>query len=330
MSCAWSPGKSSRACPTRTGLAIRSRSDRPAKLVTSLDEVRSAVTKQIPGEYSCSGWNATVAFRQVRKVFSAEGNPALDDVSFVVEPGTWVSLVGPSGCGKSTVLRLMAGLLQPSQGSVSVSAATESTSSSGAPQPGAEGNSGRLSAESQPGVDTSFVFQHPTLLPWRDVLANVVLPLELAGTPSDVAAIEAQQACQLVGLFASDWSKLPRMLSGGMQMRVSLARALVTHPRLMLMDEPLAAVDDLLRQQLTLEVLQLWSEQRWTAMFVTHQIHEAVFMAERVLVMSPAPGRIVADVRVPFPYPRKTALRTSVEFAQCVESVARALHEGSP
>jgi NitT/TauT family transport system ATP-binding protein len=251
--------------------------------------------------------SAAIEFRQVTLHFPGAPRPAVVDCSFSVPPGEFLALVGPSGCGKSTVLRLIAGLLAPTQGSVLVVAP----------------RAGRTS----PG---SFVFQHPTLLPWRTVLGNVALPLQFAGTGAAQARSEAASACRLVGLQGADLTKLPRMLSGGMQMRVSLARALVTHPQWMLLDEPFAAIDDLLRQQLNDEVLQLWGQQHWTAVFVTHHLYEAVFMAQRVLIMSAAPGRILGEVRVPFSYPRAPGLRTTVEFARCVEQVDRALRGGTP
>ena len=191
----------------------------------------------------------------------------MEGISLNVAAGEFVSLVGPSGCGKSTVLRLIAHMVFPSTGTVQW-------------LPGATGTAPRA----------GFVFQHPHLLPWRDVLGNIALPLELSGMPARQARAAAVDVCDLVNLDTVDQAKLPRMLSGGMQMRVSLARALVRHPALMLMDEPFAAIDDLLRQQLNTDVLRLWQEQGWTCLFVTHHLDEALFMAQRVVVMSTNPG----------------------------------------
>jgi NitT/TauT family transport system ATP-binding protein len=257
----------------------------------------------------CSGLQ--LELEHVTAQFGTAGDPALDDVSFTVAPGSFTSFVGPSGCGKSTLLRICAGLLLPSRGSVRLWA-----------------GSGEAIQETGSQFARSFVFQQPTLLPWRNVIANVTLPLDLRGTPKSTSRDEAARACQLVGLHEQDLSKLPRMLSGGMQMRVSLARALVTHPLMMLMDEPFAAIDDLLRQQLNQDVLTIWQRQRWTGIFVTHQLHEAVFMSQRVVILSAGPGRILGRVDVPFDYPRTNDLRTSVEFARCVQDVNACLRQG--
>lgn len=226
--------------------------------------------------------------------------PVLEDVHLAVRRGEFVSLVGPSGCGKTTILRLIAHLSEPSQGHLTVS----------------------------PALRTAYVFQEPTLLPWRNVRDNIRLPLELLQTPRSQQDAAVQGSLQRIGLRDSDGGKYPRMLSGGMKMRVSLARALVTHPDILLLDEPFAALDDMLRQQLNEDLLSIWQEQRWTALFVTHNVAEAVFLSHRVLVMSAHPGRVVETVEVPFAYPRPSSLRGDAEFAALTERISRRLRGG--
>jgi NitT/TauT family transport system ATP-binding protein len=230
------------------------------------------------------------------------GPAALADVSLQIAAGEFVALVGPSGCGKSTLLRLLAGLLKPTQGAVAVEGSDRA-----APR-------------------RAFVFQEPTLLPWRTVLENIALPMEVGAAPAD-AATRLQQTLTLVGLLPEDGRKFPRQLSGGMQMRVSLARAIITQPELLLLDEPFAALDDLLRQQLNEELLRWWQAQGWTAVFVTHNVAEAVFLSQRVLVMSPRPGRIVADIRIDQPYPRPPEWRADPAFAALVGQISDRLRQ---
>lgn len=234
------------------------------------------------------------------------GVAALERVGFDVPPGQFVALVGPSGCGKSTLLRLAAGLLTPSAGRIRVDAL-----------PPAE-------ARRQAAVRTSFVFQDPTLLPWRSVRSNVRLPLELAGEADDLHGARVDAVLALVGL-ADFAERFPAELSGGMRMRVSLARALVTEPELVLLDEPFGALDDLTRHALGDELAALWGHRHWTVLFVTHNIAEAAYLSQRILVMSPRPGRIVADLRVPFATPRSRALRGQAEFARFTAEVAETL-----
>jgi NitT/TauT family transport system ATP-binding protein len=227
---------------------------------------------------------------------------ALADVDFDIPAGQFTSIVGPSGCGKSTLLRLIAGLVSPTRGELSVA-----------------GESPRVARRTA--ARLSFVFQDATLLPWRTVRANVRLPLELQGTPRERREGLVRNALTLVGL-ADFAGRYPSELSGGMRMRASLARSLVTDPELLLLDEPFGALDDITRQALNEELMNLWNKRRWTGVFVTHNIAEAVFLSERILVMSPRPGRIVADVQVPFGMPRSHELRSQAEFARLSGEVA--------
>ena len=225
----------------------------------------------------------------------------------------FVSLVGPSGCGKTTLLRMIAGLLPPTSGTLELY--RERAEGSGAAE-----------------VRRAFVFQDPTLLPWRNVEENVRLPLELRQEPGAARRQATDEAIRLVGLQEEDRGKFPRMLSGGMRMRVSLARALVTRPELLLLDEPFAPLDDLLRQRLNEELLAIWARERWTAIFVTHNVAEAVFLSQRILVMGARPGHLAADIPIDFPYPRDYSLRADPEFASLTGQVTRQLRNspGTP
>jgi NitT/TauT family transport system ATP-binding protein len=231
----------------------------------------------------------------------ANGTVALADLSFRVDEGQFVSLVGPSGCGKSTLLRVIAGLGPISSGTVLVG---------GLPPRQARQEKG----------DTAFVFQDATLMPWRTVLGNVELPLELRGMAAGQRRQTALEALATVGL--TDVTKAyPRELSGGMRMRVSLARALAAHPRLLLMDEPFGALDEITRQRLNGELLSICALAGWTVVFVTHNVFEAVFLSSRILVMSQRPGRIVAELVVDLPYPRGQEVRTTPEYSHLVGEV---------
>ncbi len=227
--------------------------------------------------------------------------PALEAVDFSVHKGEFVSIVGPSGCGKTTILRLIAHLTEPTTGRVEVCDSPR----------------------------TAYVFQEPNLLPWRSVIDNIRLPLELLGLPRPDQQPSIEDSLRLIGLQAADYRKYPRMLSGGMKMRVSLARAMVTKPGILLLDEPFAALDDMLRQQLNEDLLAIWQDQQWTALFVTHNVVEAVFLSQRVLIMSAHPGRITESVEVPFAYPRQPALRGQAEFAQLADDISQRLRGGS-
>ena len=235
----------------------------------------------------------------------ASGQLGVRDVNLAVRRGELISLVGPSGCGKSTLLRMIAGLMAPTAGSLNVQAGSANDSR------------------------TAFVFQDSNLLPWRTVFDNIRLPLELRGVPFDQQQVAVEESLKLIGLKPDDATKRPRMLSGGMRMRVSLARALVTRPELLLLDEPFAALDDLLRQLLNEELLRIWTEQHWTGLFVTHNVAEAVFLSQRVLVMSKSPGTFIADIAVPFSHPREPELRSTPEFAKLTGEVSRRLREAA-
>jgi len=230
------------------------------------------------------------------------GVVALEDITLQLARGEFVSIVGPSGCGKSTLLRLIAGLDRATAGDLRVDGM----------DPAAARRSGR---------ELAYVFQEATLLPWRTVARNVSLPLELRAEPDPG---RVSQALQLVGLddFAA---ALPRQLSGGMRMRASIARALVTRPQLLLLDEPFGALDEITRQRLNEELLRLWEDEGWTGVFVTHNVYEAVFLSQRVVVMSARPGRLTADISVPFEHPRDPALRSTSAFNQLAEKVSAEL-----
>jgi NitT/TauT family transport system ATP-binding protein len=244
-----------------------------------------------------------VAFRSVVKRFG-DGPVVLERIDCTVGAGEFVALIGPSGCGKSTLLRLIAGLSPVTSGELVVD--------------------GRAPARGQAG--TSFIFQEPTLLPWLSVQSNIEVPLRLRGTPREERKRLAADMLRLVRL--DDVRRhYPRQLSGGMKMRVSVARALALSPRLLLMDEPFGALDEMTRHHLNEELLELRREQNWTAFFVTHSVAEAVFLSSRILVMAAKPGRIVADVPVPFPYPRAPELRDQHDFQDLVANVSCALRK---
>ena len=227
-----------------------------------------------------------VAARGVSKVF-ANGVRALDGASLDVGQGEFLSVLGPSGCGKSTLLRIVAGLTPPSAGAI-------------------EWPAGK--------TDLGFVFQEPTLMPWATALGNVALPLRLGGVARSEREARAADALGHVGLagFEHTW---PRELSGGMKMRVSIARALVTAPRLLLMDEPFAALDEITRHRLNADLLALWERTGFTVVFVTHSVFESVFLSQRIAVMSARPGRVLSEIAVDAPYPRTEAFRTSADYA---------------
>jgi len=241
--------------------------------------------------------DGSLQFTGVSKRFD-DGTLALLPVSFSALPGELVAIVGPSGCGKSTLLRLAAGLTSASTGTITVGAR-----------------------------NVGYVFQDPTLLPWRSVRRNVELLGELHGVPKPDRRAAAAAAIAAVGLAGFE-DKYPRALSGGMKMRASLARALTMSPDVFLFDEPFGAVDEITRERLNDELLRLFQARRFSALFVTHSVTEAAFLASRVLVMSERPGRILADLAVPFPYPRLPELRYDPAFAQVTGKIGTALRAG--
>ena len=245
-----------------------------------------------------------IAIDRVGKTY-ANGTVALEEISFDVHEGQFVSLVGPSGCGKSTLLRMVAGLGPITAGKILV-----------------EGLPPRRARQEK--ADTAFVFQDANLMPWRTVMGNVELPLELRGIGKTERRATVMQALETVGL-ADVTKAYPRELSGGMRMRVSLARALAAHPRLLLMDEPFGALDEITRQRLNGELLRLCALANWTVVFVTHNVFEAVYLSTRILVMSSRPGRIIAEVPVPLPHPRVPEIRTDPEFTRVVREVVTLL-----
>jgi NitT/TauT family transport system ATP-binding protein len=238
-----------------------------------------------------------LAFRSAGKVF-ADGTEAVREVSFSLRPGEFLAVVGPSGCGKSTLLRMASGL---------------------APE-----TSGRVDRFVE---NVGFVFQDATLLPWRTVQRNVELLGELDGMKRSEREALAGAAIRLVGLEGFE-KHYPKSLSGGMRMRASVARALTTKPPLFLLDEPFGALDEITRGALNEELIRLYVSERFAAIFITHSISEAVYLSSRVLVMTPRPGRIVAEVDVPFGYPRSPELRFDPEFARLAGDVSRALRRG--
>jgi NitT/TauT family transport system ATP-binding protein len=240
-----------------------------------------------------------VALRDVGKTF-ANGVVALERIDFNVAAGEFVSILGPSGCGKSTALRIIAGLIVPSRGSVTW-----------------------VNGETASARDIGFVFQEPTLMPWTDVVSNVSLPLRLAGIAARAAARQVEEVLARVGL--SDFRHVyPRELSGGMKMRVLIARALVTKPKLLLMDEPFAALDEITRFKLNNDLRALWGAFGTTIVFVTHSVFESVFLSNRIVVMTPRPGRVFCDLNIDAEM-RDERFRTSAEYAAYCRQVSEAL-----
>jgi len=246
---------------------------------------------------------AIVSLDNVSKTF-ANGTVALDGLRLEIAEGEFLSLLGPSGCGKSTALRIIAGLVEPSGGRVDW-------------------------PQERPGQrehDLSFVFQEPTLMPWASVFENVRLPLKLGRVPKTEARDRIFDALEMVGLgqFSDSY---PRELSGGMKMRVSIARALVTRPKVLLMDEPFAALDEITRFKLNNDLISLWQSFGLTVVFVTHSVFESVFLSQRVAVMSTRPGRVVDEIAIDASHVRDEAFRTSSEYAALCRKVSSALHE---
>jgi NitT/TauT family transport system ATP-binding protein len=245
-----------------------------------------------------------VRMQHVDKMYS-NGTLALKDLSLDIRANEFISLLGPSGCGKSTALRIFAGLGSYSAGSVDW------------PQ-------SAYDVSGKPEREVGFVFQEPTLMPWATVFDNVYLPHLLKNRPKAEVADEVREALDLVGLsgFANAY---PRELSGGMKMRVSVARALVTRPKLLLMDEPFAALDEITRTRLSNDLLDIWSKAKCTIIFVTHSVYESVYLSQRIVVMAARPGRIVGELEVEAPYPRTTEFRLSPEYANYCRQVSNLL-----
>jgi NitT/TauT family transport system ATP-binding protein len=247
------------------------------------------------------GMNGTVIeVSDVSRHFRIAGHEltALSGLSFSVRRGEFVSVIGPSGCGKTTLLRMLAGLIEPHGGQIRVG---------GRPVRG-------------PGRDRAVVFQDFALLPWETVLGNVAFPLEIQGVPRGEREERARRAIALVGLAGFEAS-YPHQLSGGMQQRVGLARALVVDPETLLMDEPFGALDAQTRHLLQDELLALWQAHPKTVIMVTHDMEEAVYLSDRVLILTARPGRLAREVAVPLPRPREASLRRSGAFAEAVEDV---------
>jgi NitT/TauT family transport system ATP-binding protein len=234
-----------------------------------------------------------IAVEEVSRVFTSGARAviALDKISFEIETGNFVSIVGPSGCGKSTLLKVISGLLPASSGKISV-------------------NDKRVD---QPLKNVGMVFQAPVLLKWRSVLGNILLPVEFARLDTAAYREKAQALITLVGLSGFE-EMYPHELSGGMQQRASLCRALVTDPQLLLMDEPFGALDAMTRDELDIELLRIWQERKKTVLFVTHSIQEAVFLSDQVFVMSARPGRLLEKIRIDLPRPRTMEMMSHVNF----------------
>jgi NitT/TauT family transport system ATP-binding protein len=246
--------------------------------------------------------NSLFELQRVHKRYD-NGTLAVENVDLSIGEHEFVSLLGPSGCGKSTALKMMAGLLPLTSGEIVWSDASKDHAK-----------------------DISFVFQEPTLMPWAVVFDNVWLPLRLKGLSKAQAKPQVDEALAKVGLsqFAHVY---PRELSGGMKMRVSIARAMVTQPRLLLMDEPFAALDEMTRFKLNNDTLALWQAQRFSTVFVTHSVYESVYLSSRVVIMAARPGRVIADIAIDEPYPRTDAFRSTPRYAQLCVKVSQELQK---
>ena len=247
-----------------------------------------------------------VEFRDATKRFG-EGPLVLDLLNLTVQPGEFVSLIGPSGCGKSTLLRLIAGLTPLTAGSLIVDRRSPDAAA----------------------ADLAFVFQEPTLLPWLSVAAHIELPLSLRGVAPAERSVTRRRVLDLVRL-SEKADAYPRQLSGGQKMRVSIARALALSPKILLLDEPFGALDEMTREHLNEELLTIRERHAWTAFFVTHSVAEAVFLSNRIFIFSANPGHLHTEIPVPFPYPRTEATRRSRPFHDLVADVSRILRSVEP
>ncbi len=239
----------------------------------------------------------------------ADGTKALAPVDLTIQDGEFLTLIGPSGCGKSTLLKLVANLIEPSDGRL-------------------VWWRGGFDQVGEAGKQLAFVFQDPTLMPWSRIEANVRLPLDLAGVPTSISGPKVADALKRVGLDGFG-DRYPRQLSGGMRMRVSIARALVTDPNLLLMDEPFGALDEFTRNKLDADLLNVWWERKLTSVFVTHSIYEAVFLSTRVAVMAARPGRIFKIMEIDEPQPRDESFRESARFADLCRQLSSWLADAS-
>ena len=250
--------------------------------------------------------DAVVSMRGMSKVFDRAGVTALEEIDLDVGKGEFVSLIGPSGCGKSTLLRIVGDIIEPSTGEISVN--------------------GKPARRARLDGDYGIVFQAPVLYDWRTVAKNIALPLEMLGWDRARRAQRVREMIELVELSGFE-NHHPWQLSGGMQQRVSIARAFSFSPALLLMDEPFGALDEMTRERLNLELLRVWAETQSTVIFVTHSISEAVFLSTRVVVMSPRPGRISGIVGIDLPQPRTAETREEPRFFELVTEVRELLHQ---
>jgi len=262
-----------------------------AAAIDRLANVETSIVEMAAAPQRAAGY---VFVEAVRKIFNPGGRHEVEAVaptSFSVQSGEFVSLLGPSGCGKSTLVMMIAGLDRPSEGQITVAGRTMTA----------------------PRAETGIMFQDPTLLPWKSALENVLFPFRAMNKPVGPYVARAKELLDAVGLAGFHDHK-PRQLSGGMRQRVAICRALVYEPDLLLMDEPFSALDAITRDEMNLVLMKMWEEHHRTAIFVTHSIREAVYLSDRVLVMSQRPGRIVADVRIPFARPRRLEIEETAEF----------------
>ncbi len=249
-----------------------------------------------------------IEIEQIGKVYQSRGREsirALDGIDLAIEANEFVTIVGPSGCGKSTLLKMIGGLLAPSSGTIRL-----------------DGREVRA-----PSRDVGIVFQSAVLMCWRTVLDNVLLAVEILGLDRQTYRARARELLALVGLAGFE-QRLPRELSGGMQQRAAICRALVYNPRVLLMDEPFGALDALTREELALELLRIWDEDKKTVLFVTHSIPEAVLLADRVVVMTPRPGRVADVIRVDLPRPRTMDMEFTPEFKACSDAIRAHIYAG--
>lgn len=248
--------------------------------------------------------NSVVRMVDVQKTYD-NGNTAVEGVNLTINEGDFVSFVGPSGCGKSTIFKMVAGLTDITEGYISLL-------------------NKEVESEERDSKELAYVFQDATLLPWLNVFKNISLPLKFQNISKKMQKEMVLEVLELVGLEGYEAS-MPRELSGGMKMRVSIARALVAKPKLLLMDEPFGALDEITRQNLQEELLRIWGSQKMTVLFITHNVFESVYLSNKVAVMTPSPGKIETTMNVPLAYPRVPEIRTDAEFSSLVAAVSEKL-----